>query len=74
VDEYQSTPRVSVAGDPFFAAARLAKLEHRFDHVAPSCAECGETDLDLHQVPDNHLTFFEGDELCEACAINYGVL
>lgn len=29
---------------------------------------------DLYEVGDDHLTFFEGDELCESCAMNHGVL
>jgi hypothetical protein len=60
------------AGGPFFAAAH--RKERRFDHVQPSCAECGVRGLDLHPVPGDHLTFFAGDELCEHCAINHGVL
>jgi hypothetical protein len=29
---------------------------------------------DLHEVDDDHLTFFEGDELCERCAMDHGIL
>jgi hypothetical protein len=29
---------------------------------------------DLHEVGDDHLTFFECDALCEQCAIDHGVL
>jgi hypothetical protein len=67
------------AGDPFVAAAQAKprpQMERRFAQASPepSCAECGVRGLDLHQVPEDHLTFFAGDELCEGCAINHGVL
>jgi hypothetical protein len=41
-----------------------------------ACAGCGRRfrHRDLHPVPDDHLTFFEGDELCEECAGAHGVL
>jgi SWIM zinc finger len=29
---------------------------------------------DMHEVGDDHLTFFEGDELCRPCAVRHGVL
>jgi hypothetical protein len=29
---------------------------------------------DLCEVPEGHLTFFEGDELCHDCACGHGVL
>ncbi len=40
------------------------------------CDSCRErfAGRDLHEVGDDHLTFFEGDELCEACAVGHGVL
>jgi hypothetical protein len=44
--------------------------------LAGSCADCGASGLEvaLYSVPDDHLTFFAGDELCEDCAGNHGVL
>ena len=40
------------------------------------CAGCGDrfTGRDLFEVGDDHLTFFEGDELCRPCAAKHGVL
>ena len=40
------------------------------------CAECARKVpyRELHPVPEDHLTFFEGDELCEGCAMDHGVL
>lgn len=53
---------------------RLAKTFVRV--LAGGCADCGASGLDvgLHPVPNDHLTFFSGDELCEDCAGNHGVL
>ena len=41
-----------------------------------TCADCGGrfSGRDLFEVSDDHLTFFEGDELCRSCARNHGVL
>ncbi len=41
-----------------------------------SCASCrGRFEgRDLLAVGDDHLTFFEGDELCRSCARNHGIL
>jgi len=41
-----------------------------------SCASCrGKFEgRDLFAVIDDHLTFFEGDELCRSCARNHGIL
>ncbi len=41
-----------------------------------TCAGCGERHRfrDMHEVGDDHLTFFEGDELCRRCAAAAGVL
>ena len=41
-----------------------------------SCASCGGrfSGQDLFEVGDDHLTFFEGDELCRSCARNHGSL
>lgn len=41
-----------------------------------SCAGCRGTfqGRDLFEVRDDHLTFFEGDELCRWCARNHGIL
>lgn len=40
------------------------------------CAECGRRfrPRDLYPVPDDNLTFFEGDELCRKHAAAHGVL
>ena len=40
------------------------------------CEGCGRrlARWDLIEAPDDHLTFFEGDLLCEECAIGHGVL
>jgi hypothetical protein len=40
------------------------------------CCECGRRarHRDLYSVEDDSLTYFEGDELCEACAIGAGIL
>ena len=41
-----------------------------------SCASCGGRFecRDLFAVRDDHLTFFEGDELCRWCARNHNIL
>jgi hypothetical protein len=41
-----------------------------------TCAGCGGSfsGRDLLEVSDDHLTFFEGDELCRSCARSHGVL
>ena len=41
-----------------------------------SCASCGGrfSGQDLFEVGDDHLTFFEGDELCRSCARDHGIL
>ena len=64
---------------------RRGDLEHVGD-IAPRallpvsklriCAGCGGRfrGQDLFEVPDDHLTFFEGDELCQECACGHGVL
>ncbi len=40
------------------------------------CCECGRRfcHRDLYEVGEDHLTYFEGDMLCEACAMGAGVL
>jgi hypothetical protein len=40
------------------------------------CCECGRRarHRDLYPVGDDHLTYFEGDQLCEACAVGAGIL
>ncbi len=38
------------------------------------CCECGRRARDLYEVGDDHLTYFEGDRLCEACAVGAGIL
>ncbi len=40
------------------------------------CSGCGDRfrHCGLYPVSDDHLTFFEGDELCEAYALDHGVL
>jgi hypothetical protein len=40
------------------------------------CADCNERfrGRDLIVVSDDHLTWFEGDELCRECACGHGVL
>ena|SRR5215213_11759366 len=51
-------------------AARIARAK------SVECAGCGRKVRyrDLLEVGSDHLTFFEGDELCERCAIDHGVL
>jgi hypothetical protein len=41
-----------------------------------ACAGCGRKVRfrNLHEVGDDNLTFFEGDEVCESCAMAHGVL
>jgi hypothetical protein len=41
-----------------------------------ACCGCGDRfpNRELYEVPDGHLTFFEGDALCEECAGWHGVL
>ena len=40
------------------------------------CSGCGERfrHRDLTEVPEGHLTFFEGDLLCPECALDHGAL
>jgi hypothetical protein len=60
-------------------------LEHVMDVTARAllpvsklrtCAGCGGRFIgrDLFEVSDDHLTFFEGDELCRSCARSHGIL
>lgn len=51
-------------------AARIARAK------SGECAGCSRKARyrKLHEVGDDHLTFFEGDALCEQCAIDHGVL
>ena len=51
-------------------AARIARSK------SGECAGCGRKVRfrDLHEVGEEHLTFFEGDALCEQCAIDHGLL
>ena len=51
-------------------AARIAHSK------SGECTGCGRRvrHRDLHEVSDDHLTFFEGDMLCERCAMDHGVL
>jgi hypothetical protein len=41
-----------------------------------TCSGCSERvrHRDLHEVGDDNLTFFEGDLVCEGCALDHGVL
>ena len=41
-----------------------------------TCAGCGGrfSGRDFFEVSDDHLTFFEGDELCRSCARSHGIL
>ena len=43
---------------------------------ASRCDGCGERfpRRDMYEVEADHLTFFEGDELCRPCAIHHGIL
>jgi hypothetical protein len=40
------------------------------------CAACGGRfrGRDLFEVPEDHLTFFEGQELCRECALGHGLV
>ncbi len=64
---------------------RQGDLEHVGDVTARAllpvtklrtCADCGGrfSGRELFEVADDHLTFFEGDELCRSCARDHGVL
>ena len=50
--------------------------EGRLRRAAPGVRGVGDrfTGRDLFEVGDDHLTFFEGDELCLPCAVKHGVL
>lgn len=52
------------------AAATIARAK------SSECAGCARKVRyrDLYEISDEHLTFFEGDALCESCAIAHGVL
>jgi hypothetical protein len=51
------------------AAATIARAK------SGECAGCSKKvrHRDLYPVPEDHLTFFEGDELCLSCACAHGV-
>jgi hypothetical protein len=51
-------------------AARIASSK------SGECAGCGRKVgyRDLHEVGDDNLTFFEGDVVCESCAMAHGIL
>jgi hypothetical protein len=40
------------------------------------CEGCGDRfpNREMFEVPEGHLTFFEGDPLCRDCALHHGVL
>ncbi len=54
----------------YLLAAEMVKAR------SATCADCNQRHLrrDLYEVSDDHLTFFEGDELCRQCALGHGVL
>jgi hypothetical protein len=54
----------------------LSRRAHRLLSVLlSSCAECGTRDAEYYvSAPGGHLAFMEGDELCESCGINHGIL
>jgi len=56
----------------YAVGVKLAKRRAK----ASRCDGCGGRfpRRDLFEVGDDHLTFFEGDELCGACALGAGVL
>ena len=56
----------------FAVGVKLAKRRGS----ASRCDGCGGRfpRRDMYEVGDDHLTFFEGDELCRPCAIHHGVL
>jgi hypothetical protein len=72
----RTTTEEVAAGDPFVAAATRKKRARRMlAALLSSCAECGTRDADSFvSVPDGHLTFCAGDELCPECAMAHGVL
>ena len=55
---------------PKFTAAMLGRF------LVGACAECGVSGAEatLYTIPDDHLTFFSGTELCGDCAPLHGVL
>ena len=57
-------------GCKHIVAATLAKAK------TFRCEGCGDRfpNRELVEVGDDNLTFFEGDALCEVCALNHGVL
>ena len=52
------------------------KLAKRRAKKSAACDGCSGVfpRRDLFEVGDDHLTFFEGDELCRECALDHGVL
>jgi hypothetical protein len=67
-----SCPDRTPAGetDKHVTAAKYVKAK------TATCSGCSERfrHRDLVEVPEDHLTFFEGDALCPECAGAHGVL
>jgi hypothetical protein len=70
----------SVQREAYPDPADRRDLEHISKTVARmligSCVGCGVSGREevLYPVGEDNLTFFSGDDLCEKCAINHGVL
>lgn len=65
---------VDKAGDALRAWAKKRRQGNWSPAFDPACAECGAKDTRLHQVPEDHLSFFEDDALCDECARRFGVV
>jgi hypothetical protein len=51
------------------------RIRRLLDVLMSSCASCGTRDADYFvSVPDDHLTFASGEELCEGCSIDHGLV
>lgn len=63
--------------DHYYQGGRCKHLvgAHTFRAKSGECADCKGRFLrrGLHEVGDDHLTFFEGEELCPDCAKSAGI-
>ena len=64
-------------GEPAKALSNWARKHCKGSHrPRRSCASCGGRFVgrELRPVPEDHMVFFGGDELCRGCARRHGVL